>query len=550
MALRQVSEWFVQQHPGSHAVYLTFNDRMNQHVDETDGIDRRLAHRLLFAALNPESDVTFVEFVQELKPLRINLLRAVAAVRELFSMTPDAHLLIAADDLRQLGQEPEVGEASRACMEAMTILGNTVDVSVESRIQACEVQSLTPAATMDRSVDAQVEAHQHGLPLPGATIVCASTSAAIDVQQGIGDRPVYWMPLPPLNRPAEQPASASRPVVDQLDESHPAAGNVVNFIACLERKVNNERLPSVEDGIVALIRNLFFGVIVPMTTIFHYNLFAAVWAESAGLCTILRTSTYYDEVYMHPAAVRLLLEHSVVVPMVPKHPLLVGCMALTASLLQLAVPHHQLGCGRLLKRSVQQLMACMVLADWSRNMRDMFDGCCVQCPKLYISYDVTAVQEVEDRDGGIKLSSLPAGPWTSLVSLKGPSAADVLVSVPLKNPVDGKPRVLLMLQVAAADQQEAAVLRAHALHSKPRLDWDDRVACLAQDHTFVHCVCSIDPFMDAARVPLENLLQPSRATGGYVVYEAAMGLDHIATWCPMFSSLVSAVAGAQVCSKA
>lgn len=87
-ALRQAGIHFIRRCTRGHSIYVAFNGSHGSHYfDAPDPVSRRLAHRLLFAALDHKrKKPSFTDFITRLQSFNLTLVDAVAAVRTLLHM--------------------------------------------------------------------------------------------------------------------------------------------------------------------------------------------------------------------------------------------------------------------------------------------------------------------------------------------------------------------------------------------------------------------------------------------------------------------------------
>ena len=98
-----------------------------------------------------------------------------SVLRGALGLPDTAPLLLAADELRKLGNEPNVGEMSDVAVDALKTLSR---LSQRSFIRRAKVSTR------------------------GATYICASAYTAYDPYESVtkgSNRRVFYLPLPPLN---------------------------------------------------------------------------------------------------------------------------------------------------------------------------------------------------------------------------------------------------------------------------------------------------------------------------------------------------------------
>lgn len=187
---------FVAPPKSGIAVYFTLNGDTSraQTCDERDMSDDRLARRILHGLVNHRQRLpNFISQLLEIEQQQTGEQRRSWRFREwLFDSIPQiirgvygvddsTPILIAADELRKWGDEPAVGRSSPA---AVDILGGLASISQRAAARKAK-------AMLERSQS-----------VPGSVYIAASTLSVFDPSKAItigSGRPVYYMPLPPLN---------------------------------------------------------------------------------------------------------------------------------------------------------------------------------------------------------------------------------------------------------------------------------------------------------------------------------------------------------------
>ena len=107
-------------------------------------------------------------------------------IRRVCDADASTPILIAADDLRKWGLEPQVGKPSRAAVT------NLLDLASLSQSAARRTAGARALAAAGRTMPSNI---------PGPVFIAASTSAVVDPAKAAetSKRPVFYMPLPPLN---------------------------------------------------------------------------------------------------------------------------------------------------------------------------------------------------------------------------------------------------------------------------------------------------------------------------------------------------------------
>ena len=308
--------------PRGKALYITFNGgdiepgfnmtAEGQVCDKEESPKIRVYLRVLYSAVcyHGTKDVALADFaaavVPRLKSLRLKCAREVVrACSALLQLKPGENILVAADELAELGKQRAVGEVSE---EAVLGLKALVELST--------------ASLVDRQGNREL----------GALYVCASAYTAYNPAKGItegSNRRVYYMPLPPLSvemddeklkklysGPAltcacsflwssqsnaraygyvlrnlvQEGAKLMEKQRSKISEVHQVPSTTRNFFSrCNEFLAGCERLSMYP---LQLLHILFWPLPFDKdTTCFDNGFLAAVLGDAAGLCTILRDHT-------------------------------------------------------------------------------------------------------------------------------------------------------------------------------------------------------------------------------------------------------------------
>ena len=325
------------QVPRGKTLYITFNsgrippdtiiNSEDQDCDTLEVPDIRVHLRILYSAVcrRVECPISLRKFAATVLPVLKSLEQDLSytvmrTCRAILELKPEENLLIAADELAKLGKEGLVGVVSK---EAVSGLKALVDLST--------------ASLVDRKGNSKL----------GALYVCASAYTAYNPALGIAvgsNRPVYYMPLPPLSVESDDwklknlycgPAltlarthlwssqynarvyslvlSSLMPAKQQQKISDTKDVPLVDHYGFLSRcgeflKACRLKEPPVDP--YDLLRALFWQVPFDKgTTAFGHIFHAALLADAAGLCCILRDDTAgVDRVYMSPKAVEQLAQ--------------------------------------------------------------------------------------------------------------------------------------------------------------------------------------------------------------------------------------------------
>ena len=332
--LRLMRNYFCDM-TGGAALAFTFNEQnVQQDKDKNHSVETRIAHRLILAAagidvaqlglvwgnIRARSEYRMAplteapvpgtpEFDAEEKLTTPS--RVLAICRLLINGGRDKPLLITADELIKTGPTPSVGEESQTAVTALKFL--------------CD---LTQASC--------TEAKKHATG--GLVYVVASAFAAYNVHEGItvnSNRSVFWLPLPPMYlqqwekygipdglNPANRGKARHLLWLNQGNArqlAHVAAQLRTQTNDTMQKFYNENKLDAgaiVDDYIGAchrkgvdpakVLQNVFWALKWKQgLSAFHSDMNAALCAEAAGLCTILR-GPVHDTVYMHPVAVQQL----------------------------------------------------------------------------------------------------------------------------------------------------------------------------------------------------------------------------------------------------
>ena len=363
------------QVPRGKTLYITFNGgrippdtiikSVDQDCDTSEVPEIRVLLRILYSAVcrRVECPVSLRKFAATLLPMLKSLQQDLSytvmrTCRAILELKPEENLLIAADELAKLGKEGLVGVVSK---EAVSGLKALVELST--------------ASLVDRKGNSKL----------GALYVCASAYTAYNPALGItvgSNRPVYYMPLPPLSvesddwklknlycgpaltlarthlwssqynarvyslvlsslMQAKQPQIISDtkdvPLVDQDD-----------FLSQCDEFLKACRLKDPPVDPYDLLQALFWPVPFNKgTTAFGHRFHAALLADAAGLCCILRDHTAgVDRVYMSPKAVERLARKSVTIDPV-QCCFVKDVLKLVQALQELPAPPGDEECGKL-----------------------------------------------------------------------------------------------------------------------------------------------------------------------------------------------------------
>ena len=330
--------------PRGKTLYITFNGGLiapdvkinaaNQNCDIKERPDIRVYVRILYSAVcrhGVKYPVGLSNFAAVILPPLKSLgeacpMAVVQACRSILQLKPEENVLIAADELAKLGEEGSEGQVGVVSQNAVLGLKALVELSTASMI--------------DRRGNAKL----------GALYVCGSTYAAYNPAVGVtvgSNRPVFYMPLPPLSverddeklkRLYDGPAltfartllwssqynardytnvlrmlvgeTAKQIIEAQKSKTCEIADvpheNENNFLFECDTFLRACDVKSVNP--MELLRSLFWPVpFKGSTTAFHEDFHAALLADAAGLCTILRDNKAgVDRVYMSPKAVEQL----------------------------------------------------------------------------------------------------------------------------------------------------------------------------------------------------------------------------------------------------
>ena len=376
--------------PRGKALYITFNGGnispdvdidLEQKCDKEEEPHIRVYLRILYSALRcrgvkcPMSLSKFAAAVlPPLKALEDHVASAVVRVcRAILELKPEENLLIAADELAKLGKEGQVGVVSDEAVSGLNALVKLSTVSMVDR---------------------------RGNKMLGAVYVCGSAYSAYNSALGVtvgSNRCVYYMPLPPL--PVEKDDEKLRKVYSgealtfartllwssQYNARHYAkvrwllVGGKAKMlkekrkslicekkdVPCIVMKDFSKQISDFLDACrlqtpvvdpLDLLRALFWPVCFDMeTTAFDSRFHAALLADAAGLCTILRDHTAgVDRVYMSPKAVEQL---SVELKDICS-PLVNEVKMLAQALQKIAAPHGNPKFGKLFEEVMLRAYRC------------------------------------------------------------------------------------------------------------------------------------------------------------------------------------------------
>ena len=323
--------------PRGKTLYITFNGGLiapdvkvnaaNQNCDIRERPDIRVYARILYSAVcrhGVKYPVGLSNFAAVILPPLKSLgeacpMAVVQACRSILQLKPEENVLIAADELAKLGEEGQVGVVSENAVLGLKAL-------VE----------LSTASMIDRRGNAKL----------GALYVCGSAYAAYNPAMGVtvgSNRPVFYMPLPPLSverddeklkRLYDGPAltfartllwssqynardytnvlrmlvgETAKQIIDARKSKTCEIADVPhenenNFLVECDTFLRACDVKSVNP--MELLRSLFWPLpFNSSTTAFHEDFHAALLADAAGLCTILRDNNAgVDRVYMSPKA--------------------------------------------------------------------------------------------------------------------------------------------------------------------------------------------------------------------------------------------------------
>jgi hypothetical protein len=390
-----VADHFEKQHKGV-ALYFTFNGSNSgqQSFDARMPISTRIVHRLVHAAVSP--DETLPGFWNNARramgmpqpnapaqnPEQEGLegllqTHAILVCRAVLGVPDAAPLLIAADELAKLGDEPPPGEESEAAVDALKAL---CDLS-QSAFQWA----------------------QAGAPGTRAgTYLVASAYTAYNPFKGItvgSNRKVFWLPLPPLSLGIgwdrgiracegtnEQQLVARRRLWLQQGNARGLDGMYAELVAdkpkatwtraAYEKDLANIRASAsgcVELFLEAcasksvdpcdLVRCVFWPQAVDKnTTQFDRKMKAALLAEAAGICSILRRDDF-DSIYMHPTVCKVLCSEILASP--HSAPFLHSVVSLCEDLEELPAQPGQSESGKLYKKVVTKAFVCRLTTCFS-----------------------------------------------------------------------------------------------------------------------------------------------------------------------------------------
>ena len=270
-----------------------------------------------------KDELSFPSFAAAVLP-HLKLCDAVAVVkacRTILRLNEDENILIAADELAKLGEEVAVGMVSENAVLGLKAL---VELSTASLIE-CQ-----------------------GDTQRGVLYVCGSVYSAYNPAKGItknSNRPVHYMPLPPLSVEKDDETLRNLYSGEELTDarvhlwsSQYNARTYSQVLLLLKTKdkpsmtgeshdstISDENyLPDFTSRWDAFLNACDGHKVDPLdllhvlfwpqpfnkdTTAFHDNFHAALLGDAAGLCTILRDYTAgVDRVYMSPKAVEQLTE--------------------------------------------------------------------------------------------------------------------------------------------------------------------------------------------------------------------------------------------------
>eukprot|EP00760_Papus_ankaliazontas_P007442 PhM_4_TR13349/c0_g2_i1/m.69220 len=556
-------------------LYFTVNGSYSdlQGFDEACPTGLRVAHRLLHALVR--EDVNPRGFIRKVrKELGLQdcdhvlgepgvILPVIRGVQE---MSDDAPLLLAADELRKFGEEPPFGKHSEKAVEALKYLA-----------------TLSTASLVDFNNTAP-------------TYVCAATYGAYDTYKGLtegSDRPVYYLPLPPLrldkwerdllstalgkddsekaagrtalwmaqrnarelcwtltNLTYHEQKYASNTWLEVCKKSFEAArkvGRVGGFITtCMESDMKPEEL----------LQNLFWPIPYDLnTTSFDRKAKLALLGEAAGICTILRQDSV-DRVYMHPATAQQLCGE-LLDQRYSESPFVRLVQQLCKALCALAAQPPEDDSRKLYEKVMLLALACRVATSSEpfvplrelvgKNSCSTFFDTLVDCratpePKFkeerFAFPCATFLELVNGKHECVhvdcsKMPPLADAPWFSNSSNVHNVVIDGLLVL---KTADGKRGVALGLQNKEVARPDADALKTFRDERLTHLEWrgkpKNRIKKFLSHHTFVHVL--VTPNEPTEGLTLEDFkVEQKGAVKTRTCYEALITHNDIRRWSPM-----------------